>query len=62
MGKIGGTSWLTVVKRAFRSSPTKELQNEKRSSSRREEHEQDREEEQQQQKVINFFFQLIAKF
>lgn len=43
MGKIGGSSsWLTVVKRAFRS-PTKEA-NEKRSSRRREEHEADEEE------------------
>ncbi|XP_024017975.1 protein IQ-DOMAIN 14 isoform X1 [Morus notabilis] len=45
MGKIGGSSWLTVVKRAFRS-PTKEAAaREKRSSRRREEHEQDHEEE-----------------
>lgn len=41
MGKTGGSSWLTVVKRAFRS-PTKE--NEKRSSRRREENEQEEEE------------------
>ncbi|PON81196.1 IQ motif, EF-hand binding site [Trema orientale] len=44
MGKIGGSSsWLTVVKRAFRS-PTKEANNEKRSSRRREEHEPEEEE------------------
>ncbi|XP_054795913.1 protein IQ-DOMAIN 17-like, partial [Prosopis cineraria] len=43
MGKAGASSWLTAVKRAFRS-PTKE--NDKRSSSRRrEEHEQQEEEE-----------------
>ncbi|KAI9110743.1 hypothetical protein K1719_018181 [Acacia pycnantha] len=42
MGKVGASSWLTAVKRAFRS-PTKE--NDKRSSSRRrEEPEQDEEE------------------
>ena len=42
MGKIGGSSWLSVVKRAFRS-PTKE-NSEKRSSRRREENEQEEEE------------------
>ncbi|KAK9292349.1 hypothetical protein L1049_020315 [Liquidambar formosana] len=42
MGKIGGSSWLTVVKNAFRS-PSKE--SEKRSSGRRrDEHEQEEEE------------------
>lgn len=41
MGKIAGSSWLTAVKRAFRS-PTKD--NEKRSSRRREENEQEEEE------------------
>ncbi|XP_030937105.1 protein IQ-DOMAIN 14-like isoform X1 [Quercus lobata] len=41
MGKIGGSSWLTAVKRAFRS-PSKE--NGKRSSRRREENEQEEEE------------------
>jgi len=48
MGKIGGSSWLTAVKRAFRS-PSKE--NGKRSSRRREENEQEEEE-----KVQNFNF------
>ena len=48
MGKTGGSSWLTVVKRAFRS-PTKE--NEKRSSRRREENEQ---EEEEKVKTCNF--------
>lgn len=38
MGKIGGSSWLSAVKRAF-WSPTKE--NEKKSSRRREDHEQE---------------------
>uniref|UniRef100_A0A6N2KZX0 DUF4005 domain-containing protein n=1 Tax=Salix viminalis TaxID=40686 RepID=A0A6N2KZX0_SALVM len=38
MGKIGGGSWLSAVKRAFRS-PSKE--NDKRSSRRREDHEQE---------------------
>ena len=42
MGKKGGSSWLTVVKRAFRS-PTKD--NEKKSSRRREDHELEEEEE-----------------
>ncbi|KAG5233657.1 hypothetical protein OIU77_001029 [Salix suchowensis] len=41
MGKIGGGSWLSAVKRAFRS-PSKE--NDKRSSRRREDHEQEEEE------------------
>ncbi|KAJ9148155.1 hypothetical protein P3X46_030239 [Hevea brasiliensis] len=41
MGKKSGTSWFTIVKRAFRS-PTKE--NEKKSSRRREEHDQQEEE------------------
>lgn len=50
MGKTGGSSWLTAVKRAFRS-PTKE--SEKRSSRRREENEQE-EEEKVQTCVINF--------
>ncbi|KAJ6753491.1 PROTEIN IQ-DOMAIN 14-LIKE ISOFORM X1 [Salix purpurea] len=40
MGKKSGTSWLTIVKRAFRF-PSKE--NEKRSSRRREEHYQEEE-------------------
>ncbi|KAJ4835896.1 hypothetical protein Tsubulata_006155 [Turnera subulata] len=42
MGKIGRGSWLSAVKRAFRS-PTKD-QNEKRSSKRREDHELEEEE------------------
>lgn len=46
MGKKGGTSWLTVVKRAFRSPSKNE---DKKSSRRREENEQEEEEEQ----VIN---------
>ncbi|KAJ7965266.1 Protein IQ-DOMAIN like [Quillaja saponaria] len=41
MGKAGGSSWFTALKRAF-SSPTKE--NDKRSSRRREDHEQEEEE------------------
>lgn len=41
MGKMGGNSWLTAVKKAFRS-PTKE--NEKRSCRRREDSEQEEEE------------------
>ncbi|MBA0702492.1 hypothetical protein Goari_027045 [Gossypium aridum] len=41
MGKIGGNSWLTAVKKAFRS-PTKE--NDKRSCRRREDGEQEEEE------------------
>ncbi|XP_015867234.3 protein IQ-DOMAIN 17 isoform X1 [Ziziphus jujuba] len=58
MGKIiGGTSWLTVVKRAFRSSPTKNLQNEKRSSSRRrEEHEHEEEEEEKKRGKRRWIF------
>ncbi|XP_062119994.1 protein IQ-DOMAIN 17-like [Humulus lupulus] len=52
MGKIGGaSSWLTLVKRAFRS-PTKETNNEKRSSNsrRREENEPEEEEEEEEKK------------
>ncbi|CBI34598.3 unnamed protein product, partial [Vitis vinifera] len=47
MGKKGGSSWLTVVKRAFRS-PIKD--NEKKSSRRREEHELEEEEEEKREK------------
>ncbi|KAL3499103.1 hypothetical protein ACH5RR_041835 [Cinchona calisaya] len=49
MGKKGGSSWLTVVKRAFRS-PTKDTTNQKKSSRRREETEQDEEEEKKREK------------
>nr|DAD18040.1 TPA_asm: hypothetical protein HUJ06_019503 [Nelumbo nucifera] len=47
MGKKAGTSWLTVVKRAFRS-PTKE--NEKRSGRRREDHDQEEEEKKREKR------------
>ncbi|KAL5859454.1 hypothetical protein ACOSQ4_000750 [Xanthoceras sorbifolium] len=48
MGKKGGTSWLTAVKRAFRS-PTKE--SDKRfSRQRREDHEQEEDEEKKREK------------
>jgi len=43
MGKKGGTSWLTAVKRAFRS-PTKDS-HDKRSNIRREEPDQEEDEE-----------------
>ena len=56
MGKKGGSSWLTVVKRAFRS-PTKD--NEKKSSRRREEHELEEEEE---EKVNISSFLLLGFF
>lgn len=46
MGKKGGSSWLTAVKRAFRS-PSKD--SEKKSSRRKVEHQQEEEEE----KVMN---------
>lgn len=67
MGKTGGSSWLTVVIRAFRSS-TKE--NEKRSSRRREENEQEEEEKVQTCKcyhdhvasVICFLFVIMQYF
>ncbi|KAK6239644.1 hypothetical protein QUC31_005113 [Theobroma cacao] len=48
MGKKGGTSWLTAVKRAFRS-PTKES-HDKRSNRRREEPEQEEDEEKKREK------------
>lgn len=47
MGKKGGSSWLTAVKRAFRS-PTKET--DKRSGRRREEHDQEEDEEKKREK------------
>ncbi|KAL5831437.1 hypothetical protein ACOSQ4_016791 [Xanthoceras sorbifolium] len=47
MGKKSGSSWLTIVKRAFRS-PTKE--NEKKSSRRREEHEPEEEEKKREKR------------
>lgn len=56
MGKKGGSSWLTVVKRAFRS-PIKD--NEKKSSRRREEHELEEEEE---EKVNISSFLLLGFF
>lgn len=49
MGKKGGSSWLTAVKRAFRS-PSKE--SDKKSGRRTEEHDQEEDEE----KVLSFFF------
>ena len=54
MGKIGGSSWLTAVKRAFRSSSK---ENGKRSSRRREENEQEEEE-----KVQNFNFLCFVHY
>ncbi|KAF9673105.1 hypothetical protein SADUNF_Sadunf11G0114100 [Salix dunnii] len=47
MGKKGGTSWLTMVKRAFRS-PSKE--NEKKSSRRGEEHDQEEDEKKKEKR------------
>ncbi|GAY45800.1 hypothetical protein CUMW_092130 [Citrus unshiu] len=48
MGKRGGTSWLTAVKRAFRS-PTKESEK-KSSRQRREEHDQEDDDEKKREK------------
>ncbi|KAI4328974.1 hypothetical protein L6164_021284 [Bauhinia variegata] len=47
MGKKGGSSWFTAVKRAFRS-PTKDSDN--RSSRRREDHDQEEDEEKKREK------------
>ncbi|KAK4601145.1 hypothetical protein RGQ29_010637 [Quercus rubra] len=47
MAKKSSSSWLTIVKRAFRS-PTKE--NEKRSSKRRDEHDQEEEEKKREKR------------
>ncbi|KAI8569911.1 hypothetical protein RHMOL_Rhmol02G0314600 [Rhododendron molle] len=47
MGKKGGTSWLTVVKRAFRSPSKNE---DKKSSRRREENEQEEEEQKREKR------------
>ncbi|RVW14853.1 hypothetical protein CK203_072205 [Vitis vinifera] len=52
-GKKGGSSWLTVVKRAFRS-PIKD--NEKKSSRRREEHELEEEEEEKKREKRRWIF------
>lgn len=52
MGKVGGTSWLAAVKRAFRS-PTKD--NEKKSCRRRE----DREPEDEEKVLFFFKFDVI---
>lgn len=50
MGKKGGTSWLTAVKRAFRS-PSKE--NDKKSSKQREEQELEDEEKVSKNSCLN---------
>ncbi|KAJ7963435.1 Protein IQ-DOMAIN like [Quillaja saponaria] len=47
MGKKGGSSWLTAVKRAFRS-PTKDT--DKRSTRRKEDHDQEEDEEKRREK------------
>ncbi|XAR70105.1 hypothetical protein NMG60_11026860 [Bertholletia excelsa] len=47
MGKKGGTSWLTVVKRAFRSPPK---DHDKKTSRRREEMEQEEEEKKREKR------------
>lgn len=49
MGKKGGTSWLTAVKRAFRS-PTKESHDKR--SNRRRDHESDQQQEEDEEKVL----------
>ena len=58
MGKKGGTSWLTAVKRAFRS-PTKES-HDKRSNRRREEPDQQEEDEEKVCNCINSSLNSIA--
>lgn len=57
MGKKGGTSWLTVVKRAFRSPSKNE---DKKSSRRKEENEQ--EEEEQVINILGFTKTPISQF
>ncbi|XVF80306.1 hypothetical protein PTKIN_Ptkin15bG0060500 [Pterospermum kingtungense] len=54
MGKKGGTSWLTAVKRAFRS-PTKES-HDKRSNRRREESDQQEEDEEKKREKRRWIF------
>ncbi|XWS76816.1 hypothetical protein CRYUN_Cryun01aG0209900 [Craigia yunnanensis] len=54
MGKNGGTSWLTAVKRAFRS-PTKES-HDKRSNRRREEPDQQEEDEEKKRDKRRWIF------
>ncbi|KAF3975002.1 hypothetical protein CMV_001716 [Castanea mollissima] len=51
MAKKSSSSWLTIVKRAFRS-PTKE--NEKKSSKRRDEHDQEEEEKKREKRIWLF--------
>lgn len=58
MGKKGSSSWLTAVKRAFRS-PTKD--SEKRSGRRREDCDQEEDEEKVLKKnSVNFSFLFIV--
>lgn len=52
MGKKGSSSWLTAVKRAFRS-PTKD--SEKRSGRRREDCDQEEDEEKVLKKILLIF-------
>ena len=51
MGKKGSTSWLTAVKRAFRS-PTKENHDKGRNCRRKEEHHDLPSEDQDDEKVF----------
>ena len=57
MAKKSSSSWLTIVKRAFRS-PTKE--NEKRSSKRRDEH--DQEEEEKVTNIEEYILSMLSIF
>ncbi|XP_022759611.1 protein IQ-DOMAIN 1-like [Durio zibethinus] len=58
MGKKGGTSWLTAVKRAFRS-PTKES-HDKRSNRRKEEPDQQEEDEEKKRDKRRWIFRKPA--
>lgn len=51
MGKKGGSSWLTAVKRAFRS-PTKESHDKGRNCRRKEDHHDPPLEDQDDEKVL----------
>ena len=55
MGKIGGTSWLNVVKKAF-TSPAKDRHQDEKKSGKRRDQEHDQQEE---EKVNNIRLDLI---
>lgn len=65
MGKIGGSSWLNLVKKAFRSPAKDRDKNEKKSSRRREEQEQQEEEKVERIRsdtsIVKYKLMILAK-